>query len=334
MEEFEIGKTIRELRIEHHYSQATLGELLNITDSAISKWESGDSCPAIDQINSIAKLFGLTVDEIIHYQEKKNAEQIRLKAEEAARQEEKNRSIKNKLKENIFCKVWDRQQGYCNEARITVNYDGTTLTLHQKEDPNIVLYDGIVGFNLRITGKCFIFRKGKWESCPAFENTTDRWQILFDFDNPIERIRFSFDEDGIDDYEFLVNYRYADKEAYNKKIEEKKMEEQAKIVDIRVFKSSFTIDAPGNYGTAHNSIFTGIVNVVFNAISDAFSYAVIELFLYNQKTGTSNLLKSYRLKQGEKIWMEDKIAGSYHFILSQYDKEDNLIFKSKLISIM
>ena len=61
MENFNLGQTIRDLRNEYHYSQSQLGNLLNVTDSTVSKWESGDSNPGIEQINAMANLFGMTV---------------------------------------------------------------------------------------------------------------------------------------------------------------------------------------------------------------------------------------------------------------------------------
>ena len=95
--------------------------------------------------------------------------------------------------------------------------------------------------------------------------------------------------------------------------------------NIHVYKSVYNIDIPGNYGPTTNSIFTGIVNVTFNAVSSDFSYAIIELF-----SKDNTLLKVYRLNQGEKIWMEDKICGDYSFVLKQYDGNNKLIFQSDL----
>ena len=95
MENFNLGQTIRDLRNEHHYSQSQLGNLLNVTDSTVSKWESGDSNPGIEQINAMAQLFGMTVDAFLHYQEAKNAEAIKREAEEKAQLERNNRAVRD-----------------------------------------------------------------------------------------------------------------------------------------------------------------------------------------------------------------------------------------------
>lgn len=320
MENFNIGQTIRDLRTEHGYSQTQLGELLNVTDSTVSKWESGNSNPGIEQINDLAKLFGISVDAFLHYQKAKNAERLKREAEEKAQKEEKNRAVKEKLSKGFFRKVWDQQLGFCDKARIVADYDGTTLTLHQKEDPNIVLYDSCVGVDLTdMPCTCSTFRDGKWEECPHFEGgSLNRWSILFDFSHPIERIRFSFEDPDIEDYEFGVQYVEADKEAYQRKIDAENRKKLVELVDVRVLKEY----------VAGGGISGKIVNVIFNAVSDAFAYATIELYYVD---GTqANLLKTYRLNDGEKIWMEDRLCKGYQFVLKQFDANNNLIFQNDM----
>lgn len=328
MENFNLGQTIRDLRNEHHYSQSQLGNLLNVTDSTVSKWESGDSNPGIEQINAMAQLFGLTVDAFLHYQEAKNAEAIRHEAEVKAQLEEKNRAVKEALSNSVYCHAWDQQLEFGDKSRIVVEYDGTTLTLHQKENPNIILYDSCLWTNLNMSYTCSILRNGKWEECSHFENRPETWSILFDFSHPIERIRFSFNEPGIEDYEFGVQYVAADREAYERKIEEENRKKLAELVDVQVLKEYFS-----SYHDLYNSrSVTGrLVNVVFNAVSDAFSYATIELY-YVEKMRT-NLLKTYRLNDGEKIWAEDKLCKGYHFVLKQFDAKDNLIYQSDMMGL-
>ena len=324
MENFNLGQTIRDLRNEHHYSQSQLGNLLNVTDSTVSKWESGDSNPGIEQIHAMANLFKMTVDAFLRYQEAKNAEKIKREAEEKAQVEAKNRAVKEKLSKSIFVKAWDQQRDYCNEARIAVEYDDATLTLHQKENPNIVLYDSCIGTDLNMPCTCSAFRDEKWENCPVFEEYKDRWHILFDFSHTIERIRFSFDDHDIEDFEFCVKYVEADKAAYDKKIAEENRKKLVKSVDVQVLKEYIS---SGEYRTITGKI----VNVIFNAVSDAFSYATIELY-YVEKMRT-NLLKTYRLNDGEKIWAEDKLCKGYHFILKQFDAKDNLIYQSDMMEL-
>ena len=321
MGNFNIGQTIRDLRNEHHYSQTQLGELLNVTDSTVSKWESGDSNPGIEQINAMANLFRMTVDDFLHYQEAKKAERIKREAEAKAQLEEKNRALKKALSNGVYCHAWDQQLEFCDKSRIIVEYDGTTLTLHQKENPNVTLYDSCLWTNLNMSYTCSTLRDGKWEECLPFDNRSECWSILFDFSHPIERIRFSFNEPGIEDYEFSVQYVAADREAYERKIEEEKRKELLQLVDVQIFKEYIS----GGSGK--------LVNVIFNAVSDVFSYGVIELYYWYERKNQVNLLKTYRLNCGEKIWMEDKLCKGYHFILKQFDAKDNLLFQSDMIEL-
>ena len=66
MDNEKFGKFIKKLRKEKGITQKELGEKLNITDKAISKWERGLSFPDITIINSLAETFGITSSEILN----------------------------------------------------------------------------------------------------------------------------------------------------------------------------------------------------------------------------------------------------------------------------
>lgn len=61
----EFHEKIKQLRIEHEYSQEQLAELLNVSRQAITKWESGKGMPDISNIKLIASLFGVTLDSLL-----------------------------------------------------------------------------------------------------------------------------------------------------------------------------------------------------------------------------------------------------------------------------
>ena len=50
----------------NHMTQQDLAEKLNYTDKAISKWERGESTPDIESLSAIAKMFNLTVDDLLN----------------------------------------------------------------------------------------------------------------------------------------------------------------------------------------------------------------------------------------------------------------------------
>lgn len=57
-----IGNTIATLRKEKDMTQEALANALGVTNQAVSKWESEQSCPDIALLPSIADLFGVSLD--------------------------------------------------------------------------------------------------------------------------------------------------------------------------------------------------------------------------------------------------------------------------------
>lgn len=64
MEHNQIGNKIRELRMSHNLTQAELGNAVGVSMQAVSKWERGGT-PDIEILISIAKYFGVTMDELL-----------------------------------------------------------------------------------------------------------------------------------------------------------------------------------------------------------------------------------------------------------------------------
>ena len=61
----EFNKKLQELRKQKGLTQEELSEKLYVSRTAISKWESGRGYPNIDSLKAIAKLFSVTVDELL-----------------------------------------------------------------------------------------------------------------------------------------------------------------------------------------------------------------------------------------------------------------------------
>lgn len=76
-----IAKNLIELRTEAKYTQLELGEILNYTDKAVSKWERAESMPDITVLKQIADLFGVTVDYLLQEEHtKKEKAEVKLSA--------------------------------------------------------------------------------------------------------------------------------------------------------------------------------------------------------------------------------------------------------------
>ena len=60
-----LGKRIAALRREKGMKQEELSELLGVSPQAISKWENDQTCPDISLLPTLAKTFGISVDELL-----------------------------------------------------------------------------------------------------------------------------------------------------------------------------------------------------------------------------------------------------------------------------
>ena len=69
----ETANRLYELRKKHNLSQEELAEKLGVSRQAVSKWERSEASPDTDNIIALAKIYGLTLDELI-YGEKENKE--------------------------------------------------------------------------------------------------------------------------------------------------------------------------------------------------------------------------------------------------------------------
>lgn len=86
----ELNEKLLELRKQKGLTQAELAEILFVSRTAVSKWESGRGYPSIDSLKAIAKFFGVTIDELL------SGEELLTIAEEDSRKKE------NRLRDLVF----------------------------------------------------------------------------------------------------------------------------------------------------------------------------------------------------------------------------------------
>lgn len=60
-----ISKNLVQLRTQAHLTQLQLAEMLNYSDKAVSKWERGEAIPDLRVLIQLAKIYNITVDDII-----------------------------------------------------------------------------------------------------------------------------------------------------------------------------------------------------------------------------------------------------------------------------
>ena len=104
MNQAEIGKFIAKCRKEKKLTQAQLAEKLNITDRAVSKWETGKSMPDSSIMLELCGILGITVNELLSGEEI-DMESYREKADEnllALQRKEENNMTKNVIISILF----------------------------------------------------------------------------------------------------------------------------------------------------------------------------------------------------------------------------------------
>lgn len=65
----EFHEKLQELRKQNKLTQEQLAQILHVSRTAVSKWESGRGYPNIDSLKAIAKLYSVTVDELLSSEE-------------------------------------------------------------------------------------------------------------------------------------------------------------------------------------------------------------------------------------------------------------------------
>ena len=61
----EFGKKLQELRKNKELTQEELGEILFVTRTTISKWESGRGYPSIESLKAISSYFHVSIDDLL-----------------------------------------------------------------------------------------------------------------------------------------------------------------------------------------------------------------------------------------------------------------------------
>ena len=104
MNQIEIGKFIAKCRKEKNLTQAQLAEKLNITDRAVSKWETGKSMPDSSIMLELCEILGITVNELLSGVEI-NMEDYKKRADEnliALKRKDENNMTKNVIISILF----------------------------------------------------------------------------------------------------------------------------------------------------------------------------------------------------------------------------------------
>ena len=56
------GDIIKNLRVENNLTQTELSQAVGISQSIIARWEKGERVPTLDNLITLSKYFGCTID--------------------------------------------------------------------------------------------------------------------------------------------------------------------------------------------------------------------------------------------------------------------------------
>jgi len=62
-----ICENLQYLRKEFHFSQEEVAERIGVSRQAVAKWESGDTMPDIINCMALARLYNVSLDDLINY---------------------------------------------------------------------------------------------------------------------------------------------------------------------------------------------------------------------------------------------------------------------------
>lgn len=70
----EVGKFLKDLRMEQNLTQEQLGEKIGVTNKTISRWENGNYMPPIENLQALSELYNISINEILSAKRLSNEE--------------------------------------------------------------------------------------------------------------------------------------------------------------------------------------------------------------------------------------------------------------------
>ena len=101
----EIANRLQKLRKENGYSQEELADKLGISRQAVSKWERAESSPDTDNLIVLARLYHISLDDLLNDTDEKEKENSEIEAITESKEE-----IKNEVSEDLDKKDIDKEE--------------------------------------------------------------------------------------------------------------------------------------------------------------------------------------------------------------------------------
>ena len=196
MNQEKIGKFIAKCRKDKNLTQGELADKLNISNKAISKWETGRGMPDASIMLELCAYLGITVNELLsgekleegEYKEKANENIINI-----AKESEKNKKVKNKIIivltiVIIFSILLLITNVIYRNFEITLEYDNRLIKCETNNEDIICSFNGISLVTLyseyiNIDGETLIFINGKMLLQNKIKSHYESWDSMAELNN-------------------------------------------------------------------------------------------------------------------------------------------------------
>ena len=139
----EIADRLVKLRKKYGYSQEELADKLGLSRQAVSKWERAEASPDTDNLICLAKLYGVSLDELLATDEDIDTI-VKEQVKEESKEEEQNESSKASEKK--------QERVVINDDGIFLNgKDGKKVTIN---DDGVTCYDADGNVTKKVDGCC------------------------------------------------------------------------------------------------------------------------------------------------------------------------------------
>ena len=164
MDKEKSGKLIKEARMQKNYTQSELGNLLGVSNKAVSRWETGESFPDVGILENLSSILGVSIQDVItgdktgDKEEKDNGVVTEIVRVASLQQREKKRKLVTNILMIIvlmLCSI----SGYSamgTERIILVNDSITTYFILMAVSFLIVFLIGISGDNVADNNNCIL----------------------------------------------------------------------------------------------------------------------------------------------------------------------------------
>ena len=196
MNQEKIGKFIAKCRKDKNLTQGELADKLNISNKAISKWETGRGMPDASIMLELCAYLGITVNELLSG-EKLEEEEYKEKANEniinIAKESEKNKKVKNKIIivltiVIVFSILLLITNVIYRNFEITLEYDNRLIKCETNNEDIICSFNGISLVTLyseyiNIDDETLIFINGKMLLQNKIKSHYESWDSMAELNN-------------------------------------------------------------------------------------------------------------------------------------------------------